>query len=65
MRDANGVIVNSVRIPAMEAPLDLIPKWTEVKIEVPADFDLSHGSLVLDPEQKIKQITRENTRVEW
>jgi len=65
LRDSNGMKITSIAIPAMEAPLDLIPKWTEVKIEVPASFDLSHGSLVLDPEQKMKQITRRNTRVEW
>ncbi len=65
LRDSGGKKISSVNIPSIEAPLDLIPKWIEVKIKVPENTDLSHGSLILDPQKRVKQITRKNTTIVW
>jgi hypothetical protein len=49
----------------MEAPLDLNPNWVDIKLAVPPGTDLSSGSIQVDPEKKITQITRINTTVTW
>lgn len=65
LRDFSGEKVNSVVIPPIEAPLDLVPKWTEVKIAIPQGTNLNKGCVTIDPEEKIIQITRKNTIVVW
>jgi hypothetical protein len=65
LKDARGELVANVTVPAMEAPLDLSPNWLDVEIPIPADLDLSSGSIEIDPGKKIDQITRLNTRVAW
>jgi hypothetical protein len=63
--DFSGEKVNSFVIPPIEAPLDLVPKWTEVKIAIPQGTNLNKGCVTIDPEEKIIQITRKNTIVVW
>ena len=65
LRDAEGKMVKTATIPSMEAPLDLVPRWIDVKITVPQNTRLQSGCVIIDPEKKIKQITRKNTTVEW
>lgn len=65
LRDATGKLVATAPVPALEAPLDLLPSRTEVTLSVPGGTDLSRGSVQIDPEGKIKQITRRNTTVTW
>ena len=65
LRDANGILVSTQTVPPVRAPLDLVPRWTEIVIAVPEGTDISHGSLVIDPEKKIPQITRMNNTVKW
>jgi len=65
LRDAAGKKVKTALIPSLEAPLDLVPRWTDVKINVPEGTDISSGSVIIDPDKKINQITRKNTFVEW
>lgn len=64
-KDANGKRITTVPVPALKAPLDLIPKWTDIKVTVPKNTDISSGSVQLDPERKILQITRQNDFVKW
>lgn len=65
LHDATGRKVKTALIPLLEAPLDLVPRWTDVKITVPEGTDLSHGIVLIDPDKKINQITRKNAVVEW
>ena len=65
LQDANGNRIQTAPVPAMEAPVDLNAKWVEIKLTVPEGTDLSKGSVVVDPDQKITQITTKNTKVEW
>jgi hypothetical protein len=65
LRDANGHLAASQIVPEMEAPVDLIPRWIDVKLNIKPGTDLSSGIVVVDPEEKINQITRLNTSVRW
>ena len=65
VKDAKGVRIATASVPALQAPVDLLPRWVEVKIRIPARADVSSGSVELDPEKKMVQITRLNDRVQW
>lgn len=63
--NADGQKIQTAKVPAMEAPTDLNARWTEVRLVAPEGTDLSHGSVVVDPEKEINQITAKNTRIDW
>ncbi len=65
LKNAMGDSVVTVPVPPMEAPMDLNPNWVDIKLTVPPGTDLSSGSIQVDPEKKITQITRINTLVTW
>ena len=65
LRDAIGKPVQTAIVPAMEAPVDLIARWTDVKLVVPTGTDLGHGSVWVDPNKKMTQITSKNDEVKW
>jgi hypothetical protein len=65
VRDARGKIVARTEVASLEAPLDLRPRFKDVTITVPDKTDLSSGSVELDPEMQIEQITRRNKLVKW
>ncbi len=65
VKDAKGNIVAMASVPALKAPLDLVPQWTDVKVTVPKGTDLTTGSIQLDPDKKMIQITRLNDYVKW
>ncbi len=65
LRDASGEKISAAKVPPMDAPLDLIPRWVDIVLEVPAGSNLDKGSLEVDPANQIKQITRLNTLYEW
>jgi hypothetical protein len=65
LRDANGDLAASQVVPKMEAPVDLLPRWIDVKLNIKPGTDLSSGYVVVDPEERINQITRLNTSVRW
>ena len=65
LRDANGKRLQTAVVPALEAPLDLVARWADIKLVVPTGTDLVHGSVTIDPDKKITQITTRNKEVEW
>jgi len=65
LKDAGGNKISTAKVPPMEAPLDLIPRWVDIVLEVPSGSDLEKGSLEVDPDHKIKQITQLNTIYKW
>ncbi len=65
LRDANGKLVSHARVPSLEAPLDLVPRWTDIKLPVPEGTEVSRGSVQVDPNNEILQIMRRNTMVSW
>ena len=65
LKDANGKVVGTASVPSLEAPLDLKPRWKDITIEVPEGTNLKNGSVKIDPEANITQITLMNTLVKW
>jgi len=57
--DATGRALSTVRLPRIEAPVDLMPRTLTATLPVPS----GNFSLVLDPESTMKEITRVNNRV--
>jgi catechol 2,3-dioxygenase-like lactoylglutathione lyase family enzyme len=53
-------IVASTKVPAIQAPLDLLPKYVDVTLSLPPGIDPHKGSIVLDPEEKLNEVTRIN-----
>jgi len=53
----------SAPIPALKAPLDLLPKTVTVTLTVPKGASLTGASVVVDPDARLKEITRMNNRV--
>jgi catechol 2,3-dioxygenase-like lactoylglutathione lyase family enzyme len=60
----NDGVLASAPVPAIEAPLDLIPRTADVSLAVPAGADLHNCGIQLDPEHKLTEITRLNNRVD-
>ena len=63
LMDTNGKVVATVSVPALKAPLDLMPKTTKVTLSVPVGASIKGGSVVVDPEATMREITRVNNQV--
>jgi hypothetical protein len=58
--DASGKALSSSQVPALKAPLDLKHKTATVILPVPKGKALGGCRVVIDPERKLKEITRMN-----
>jgi len=65
VRDWSGKVIASKEVPAIAAPVDLLPKSTEVVLTLPAGSDVIGGSVEIDPEHRIEEITRLNNVVKF
>jgi hypothetical protein len=63
-KDRTGRVVASATIPPLEAPLDLHPRTTEVILRLPPNTDVTGGTVQIDPEQKLEEITKRNNTVQ-
>jgi hypothetical protein len=63
LKDARGKRISTSLVPPLDPPLDLVPKWVDVVLEVPEGTDLKDATVEVDPDHKITQITRLNTLV--
>ncbi len=63
LRNAVGTTVAEAQVPPLKAPLDLLPKTTEVTLEAPAGTLLSNYKVWLDPEDELDEITTRNNVV--
>lgn len=61
--DAAGRVLSTVALPALKAPADLMPKRIARTLTAPAGARLEGGSVVIDPNAAVKEITRINNRV--
>jgi hypothetical protein len=61
--DRSGKVLATVSLPRMEAPVDLLPRRTTVTFTLPAGAASAGCSVVLDPDGKMKEVTRVNNRV--
>jgi hypothetical protein len=61
--DRDGKVQGSAPVPGLEAPVDLRPRTTTVTVSIPRSSRIDGYSIVLDPDAKMKEITRINNRV--
>lgn len=59
---ADGHVIATMPVPALRAPNDLLPKTLTVTL--PALGSVAGGSVVIDPELQLREITRLNNRVQ-
>jgi hypothetical protein len=62
-RDRAGKVVASARLSSVAAPVDLYPRTSEVVLILPAGSSAGAGSIEIDPDGRIEEITRLNNVV--
>ncbi len=60
IRSRDGRIVATAAVPPIAAPVDLLPKSVDVRLNLPAVASLDGASVELDPEHQIEEITTAN-----
>ncbi|MGH9590211.1 MAG: LamG-like jellyroll fold domain-containing protein, partial [Terracidiphilus sp.] len=65
LRDPAGKAIASADVPALKAPLDLVPKTAKVTLALPSGADYKGGSLTVECGGKLPEITRMNNRVNF
>lgn len=63
IRDASGRVLGSTAVPALDAPIDLRPKFVDVEVTLPRGTSTNGISVELDPDHRIEEITRMNNLV--
>ena len=63
IRDHTGRIVATAGVPPIPAPVDLFPKTTEIQLTLPANANVEGGSIELDPDHRIEEITTANNSI--
>lgn len=61
--DGGGRTVATASVPALKAPVDLLPKTVRVSLSLPAGTNIGACRVVLDPDRKLTEITRRNNEV--
>ena len=60
---ADGKVIASETVPALKAPIDLMPKTVKVTLTVPERANLNGSSVIIDPDSTTMEITRRNNQV--
>ena len=60
----DGKKLANVSVPSLKAPLDLNPKTTDITLKVPSGMNLKGCRVIIDPGEKLREITRLNNEVE-
>ena len=63
LMDSLGKVLSTVMLPRIKAPIDLLPKTLTVSLSISARSQIAGGSVLIDPESGVKEITRMNNRV--
>ena len=61
--DAEGVILKSATLPPLPAPIDNWPRYRDVVFNLHNVPDLIGLRVVIDPEHKLEEITRDNNSI--
>jgi hypothetical protein len=65
VRDRSGKVLATTSVPTLKAPVDLVPKTASVALTLPAQADLKGGSVTIESEANVPEITQKNNRVEF
>ena len=63
LHDRTGAMVAMAEVPALPAPLDLLPKTAAVTLALRSPADLDGGTIEIDPDHTIEEITTRNNLV--
>jgi hypothetical protein len=63
LRDKDGKVLGQASVPALKAPIDLLPKTATVTITMPAKAEWKGGSLTVESKGNVPEITEMNNRV--
>jgi hypothetical protein len=63
LRDRTGKVLATAAVPAIKAPLDLLPKTAAVSLTLPTGVDWKGGSVAVESSGKVPEITQMNNRV--
>jgi hypothetical protein len=63
VRNRAGEIIATEKIPSLPPPIDLYPKTADVALTLPAGVDASGGTVEIDPDHRLEEITRLNNVV--
>jgi hypothetical protein len=65
LRDAHGRVLAMAAVPALPAPLDLVPKTARVTLTLPAGTDWLGGTLTVETGPEVEEITTRNNRLRF
>ncbi len=63
LRSADGSILATAAVPALDAPNDLLPKTADVTLAIPAGASLTGATVEIDPDHRLDEITPRNNAV--
>ena len=63
LRDANGKILATTKIPILKAPTDLVPKTAVVTLRVPANEVFAGGAVTIESTGNVPETTLMNNTV--
>ena len=63
IKDGSGTIISRVSVPSIKAPVDLLPKTSNVSFILHPATKLKGCKVVIDPENRIEEITLLNNEV--
>jgi hypothetical protein len=63
IRDAAGKAIANAPVPALKAPVDLLPKTAEIVVEIPAQVSLKGASVSVEMRGPVSEITLRNNVV--
>ena len=65
IRNRDGRILATGEVPVIPAPVDLQPKTTDVVLSLSEGVDVAGGSVEIDPDHRLEEITRMNNVVRF
>ncbi len=63
LRDKAGKVLATASVPSIKAPIDLFPKTASVVLTLPAGSELKGGSVTVESNGKLPEITQMNNRL--
>jgi len=65
LRDGKGQVLAARKVPALKAPLDLLPKTATVALTLPVKADWKGGSVAIEMSGLLPEITLRNNRIQF
>ncbi len=63
VRDHAGRVIGTAAVPPLRPPVDLFPKTEEIRLTLPGGASAAGGSVEIDPDHRLEEITIRNNAV--